>query len=387
MNLHLFPYSGISGDMFLGLLVDLGLPLSQLEEMTKMLKLPEVQLRSYPAEYHGLVGTKVDVLAEEQTDHRHLPDIEEIIDDSALPPLVKTRAKQCFWNLAEAEAKVHGTTPEEIHFHEVGALDAIVDICGTIYGLSVLQIEEVTSQEVSIGTGFVQCEHGRMPVPVPAVCELLKGIPTRSTGFPYELTTPTGAALLKTLSASFCSKELRTFQKIGYGAGSRNMEEVPNFLRGYLWEKPSQTDQVVLLETNIDDSTPERLGYVMERLFQAGALDVYMTAIQMKKNRPGVLFSCLASLGQEHLLEKLLFEETSTFGIRKQQLTRTLLERHWEEVETPFGRARMKVGKGPHASPTLSPEYEDCKKLALQTNRPLQEVIAAVFQAYGSQKK
>ncbi|MEK7486613.1 MAG: nickel pincer cofactor biosynthesis protein LarC [Planctomycetota bacterium] len=382
MKLHLFPYAGISGDMFLGLLVDLGLPVSALEAMLQDLHLSEVTFEEKKVLYHGIIGTKINVIVPPQDEERHLSDIEEILVHSALPISVQSRALQCFRFLAEAEAKVHGTTPEEIHFHEVGALDAIVDICGAMLGLHLLNITDVSSQEVSLGTGFVKCDHGTMPVPVPAVCELMKGIPTKNTTIPYELTTPTGAAILKTICSRFLPDETQIFQQIGYGAGSREMEEAPNLLRGCLCQETSSSERVTLLETNLDDCSPQWLGYLSEKLFQEGALDVFMTPIYMKKNRLGTLLSCLCTAKTELSLEHIIFAETSTFGIRKQWLQRDILERSWVEVETEFGSARVKVGKGPEGLKTFTPEYEDCKKLAQNTQKPLKEIIDAVLQAY-----
>ncbi len=380
-------FAGVSGNMILGALIDAGVALSDLKTELARLKLDGFDLTAKKVVKNGITGTHVEVNTEESHVHRHLKDIEEIIDQSDLAADLKDKSKRVFQTLAEAEAKVHNSSPDEIHFHEVGALDAIVDIVGSVIGLSLLGTDMVVTSPIHIGTGFVECQHGKIPVPAPATIEILKGAPLFSTGIENELTTPTGAAILKTLAKGFGPMPAMTVDCTGYGAGSRDLE-IPNLLRlvvGTAIDSVYLTDQVILIETNIDDMNPEILGYVTERVMEQGALDVWLTPINMKKNRIGAKLSVLASAADADSLVDIVFAETTTLGVRMQRLERRKLVREVRIVHTRYGDIKTKVsltnGKVRHATP----EYEDCKAAARREGVPLMEVYEEVRRAASEQ--
>jgi uncharacterized protein (TIGR00299 family) protein len=353
------------------------------------------------------MATDVDVelLAEDQGHGRHLADIEAIYRDSDLPPRVRDQALAIFTRLAEAEAKVHGTTPDKIHFHEVGAVDAIVDITGACILLEMLGVETVCSAPLPMSRGFVDCQHGRMPLPAPATAELLLGLPTYPVAVRGELVTPTGAALVATLSEGrIGDPPAMVPSAVGYGAGKKDWgTPFPNLLRVFLGEARDvhapddetaaaeegegaaepmpAADTVAVLETNLDDAAGETIGYVQERLLAAGALDVFCVPIQMKKNRPGTLLTVLAVPEAAELLAGIVFAETGTFGIRRTVARRECLDRRWQTVETPFGAVRLKIGSRDGHEVTVSPEYEDCRGRAAEHCVPLRDVYRAAVAA------
>jgi uncharacterized protein (TIGR00299 family) protein len=299
------------------------------------------------------------------------------------------RALAVFRRLAEAEARVHGTTAEKVHFHEVGAVDAIVDIVGVCAGLEMLGVERVVSSGLPMGSGYVDAAHGRLPVPVPAVVELMKGVPIRPCDEEGELVTPTGAALVVTLADAFGPMPAMVIEKVGYGAGSRGGKHVPNVLRVILGRPVAgscadEADVVWLLEANVDDASGEALGAATQALFEAGALDVWLTPATMKKGRPGVVLACLAAEGLVAAVEEAIFRETPTFGVRRSAVERTKLAREHATVQTAFGPVRVKVGRRGGRVVTASPEYEDCRRLAAERGAAFREVYAAAMAAWGS---
>lgn len=372
-------FAGISGDMTLGALVDAGLSFAALESELDKLSVREFTLSQRRVEKHGIAGTKIDVNAREGHVHRHLKDVLEIINNSAISASAKEKAARVFQKLAEAEAKIHGTTIEAVHFHEVGAVDAIVDVVGAIIGLELLEIEAIYASKFRFGSGHTRGAHGAMPVPVPAVVEMTKGFPSERTDIPYELVTPTGAALLTALASNIGETiQLRT-ESTGYGAGTRDVEQVPNLLRveiGELVADP-QTDTPVLLETNIDDMTPEIYGYLIERLLEAGARDAFLTPVIMKKGRPGIQLTVLADPNKETELTELIFTETTTLGIRRLPVQRHILERRTDTVQTPYGPIRVKIADI-GGKQRITPEYDDCARIAREKQVPILDVYKAV---------
>ena len=372
-------FAGISGDMTLGALVDAGLSFAALKSELDKLSVREFTLSQRRVEKHGIAGTKIDVNAREGHVHRHLKDVLEIINSSSISASAKEKAARVFQKLAEAEAKIHGTTIEAVHFHEVGAVDAIVDVVGAIVGLELLEIEAIYASKFRFGSGHTRGAHGAMPVPVPAVVEMTKGFPSERTNIPYELVTPTGAALLTALASNIGETiQLRT-ESTGYGAGTRDVEQVPNFLRveiGELVADP-RTDFPVLLETNIDDMTPEIYGYLIDRLFEAGARDAFLTPVIMKKGRPGIQLTVLADPNKETELTELIFSETTTLGIRRLPIQRHILERRTDTVQTPYGPIRVKIADI-GGKQRITPEYDDCARIAREKQVPILDVYKAV---------
>lgn len=372
-------FAGISGDMTLGALVDAGLSFAALKSELDKLSVREFTLSQRRVEKHGIAGTKIDVNAREGHVHRHLKDVLEIINSSEISASAKEKAARVFQKLAEAEAKIHGTTIEAVHFHEVGAVDAIVDVVGAVIGLELLNIEAIYASRFRFGTGHTRGAHGAMPVPVPAVVEMTKGFPAERTDIPYELVTPTGAALLTALASNIGDTiQLRT-ESTGYGAGTRDVEQVPNLLRveiGELVADP-QTDFPVLLETNIDDMTPEIYGYLIDRLFEAGARDAFLTPVIMKKGRPGIQLTVLADPNKETELTELIFSETTTLGIRRLPVQRHILERRTDTVQTPYGPIRVKIADIGDKQ-RITPEYDDCARIAREKQVPILDVYKAV---------
>ena len=371
-------FAGISGDMTLGALVDAGLSFAALKSELDKLSVREFTLSQRRVEKHGIAGTKIDVNAREGHVHRHLKDVLEIINNSAISASAKEKAARVFQKLAEAEAKIHGTTIEAVHFHEVGAVDAIVDVVGAIVGLELLDIEAIYASKFRFGSGHTRGAHGAMPVPVPAVVEMTKGFPSERTDIPYELVTPTGAALLTALASNIGETiQLRT-ESTGYGAGTRDVEQVPNLLRVEIGElvADSQTDTPILLETNIDDMTPEIYGYLIDRLLEAGARDAFLTPVIMKKGRPGIQLTVLADPNKETELTELIFSETTTLGIRRLPVQRHTLERRTDTVQTPYGPIRVKIADI-GGKQRITPEYDDCARIAREKQVPILDVYKA----------
>jgi len=379
--------SGISGDMTLGALVDCGIELAALQAGIDSLGFPNIRLASEEVKRRGFRAMKVKVLHEPEHAHRHLHHITEKIDASTvLTPPQKDLAKRIFTCIGEAEAKVHGTTIRKVHFHEVGAVDSIADIVGCAVGLSLLGVDRIVCSPVPTGTGHIEIEHGRVSVPAPATAEILKGVPLAPSTVPFELATPTGAAIVKTVADEFGPLPAMTIQTIGLGAGDRDLKEQPNILRLIVGEAGGETagDVVWVLETNLDDISGEIIGHTTAKLFEAGALDVYTTSIQMKKNRPGVLLSVLCPADLVVKLEKIIFRETSTLGIRRWQACRHKLDRRPHAVETPFGSIDGKLAVLPDGGVSFSPEFEACRRIASEKNVPLKDVYEAAMRAFAN---
>jgi uncharacterized protein (TIGR00299 family) protein len=377
--------SGISGDMTLGALVDCGVDLAAIQAGIDSLGFPNIKLSAEETKRRGFRACKVKVHHEPEHAHRHLHHITDRIDaSSVLTPPQKDLARRIFTCIGEAEAKVHGTTIRKVHFHEVGAVDSIADIVGCAVGLSLLAVDRIVCSPVPTGAGFIEIEHGRVSVPAPATAEILRGVPLAPSVVPLELTTPTGAAIVKTVADEFGPLPAMTMQAIGLGAGDRDMKEQANILRLIVGEANGGmvNDQVWVLETNLDDISGEIVGHTTAKLFEAGALDVYTTSIQMKKNRPGVLLSVLCPAELVAKCEKIVFRETSTLGIRRWQACRHKLERRPHTVETALGPIEGKLAVLPDGGTSFSPEFEACRRIAAEKNLPLKDVYEAAVRVW-----
>ncbi len=368
-------FAGISGDMTLGALVDGGADEARLREELGKLMGVHFDLEITKVCKKGVTATDVNVITGHEHHHRHLADITDIINSSALSDSIKARAINVFRILAEAEGKVHGTSPEEVHFHEVGAVDAIVDIVGASILMDLLGIEKVYASPLPMGHGFVEAAHGRIPLPAPATVEILRGIPVYDAKIEGELVTPTGAAIARTLASEFGDMPTMKVQSVGYGAGKSDFP-FPNTLRVFVGEveAPLPGDRVSIVETNIDDMNPEFYDSVFEKLFKAGALDVYLTPIQMKKNRPATLLSAICPPEKVDDLSRIVLSNTTSFGVRISHAVRRCLDRRWETVSTKYGDIRVKIGILDGEAVTASPEYEDCRKTAEAHNVPVRLV-------------
>ena len=377
-------FSGISGDMVVGALLDAGLKLEDLEEALSLVPLKGYELRAEKTSRRHLSATSffVDV-NEPEPEERMLPQILALLEKSALPEGIREKARSIFILLAETEAAIHSTTPERIRFHEVGAVDSIIDIVGTLAGLEKLGIDEVHASPVNVGGGFVECKHGVLPVPAPAAMKLLEGVPVYSRGPQAELVTPTGAVLLKSLAKSFGPLPPQKVLSHGYGAGKSDLPEWPNLLRVIIGE-PTEAflgDEVVVMSTNIDDMNPEHFEYLLELLLEKGALDVYLTPIQAKKTRPGTLLTLLCEPADASAMASILFSETTTFGVRYHREARLKLSRKIIEAVTQWGPVKVKLGTGGGDLLTVSPEFEDCKAIARANDVPLRRVYDAARDA------
>ncbi len=385
-------FSGIAGDMALGALVDAGAPPEALREALRGIGCGrEFDLRFDRVHRGPLAALKARVtVLREDAPERHLMEVIGIIDGGDLEPAVAERARRTFERLAEAEAAVHGTTREEVHFHEVGAIDAIADVCGTAAALDLLGVEHVYSAEPVVGRGAIRSAHGELPAPGPAFLHLLAGVraPVRTRDVPYELTTPTGAAILTTLAHAFGPAPDMALRSVGYGAGDRDPPEgLPNVLRVLVGETaapggPGAPESCVAIEANLDDASPQVVGHALERLLAAGALDAFVTPAGMKNSRPGLFLTVLARDSDVERLERAIFEETTTFGVRRHAVSRTVLERSFVGVTTRFGTVRMKVGKFRGEVLQATPEFEDCRGLAERAGVPVRSVIEAAARAY-----
>jgi len=362
-------FAGISGDMTLGALVDLGLDVDELKSMLTGLGITSAAFTVDRIMRHGIGAVKLSVATAPEHHHRHLGDILEMIHASPLSDNVKEGSERIFTRIAEAESTIHGLPVDKVHFHEVGALDSIIDIVGSVWGLERLGIARCFSSAVSLGTGTIRCEHGTLPVPAPATLELLKDFPVVKKEVAGELCTPTGAAIVSTLAQS----------DTGYGCGDRECEQFPNILRLIVGETVSdfEADRMLVVETNIDDMNAELYPYVMEKLLQDGAVDVYVTPIQMKKGRPGHMLTMILEEEKLHRCLDTVFRETTTLGVRIHETFRQKLRRSSEEIHTPWGSLRVKIcwlnGKK-----RIVPEFEECKTLAQRENIPLIDVLTAV---------
>lgn len=378
-------FAGASGDMILGALMDAGLELELLKGELAKLHLTHYDLQVKKVAKRGIGGSQALVSVDEDHHHhhhRHLHDIEEIIDKSDLKESIKRRSIEIFTRLAEAEAKVHQTTIEQIHFHEVGAMDAIIDVVGAVAGLAALGIEKVYCSPLHVGTGTVECAHGTLPVPAPATAELIRGKPVYSTGVEGELLTPTGAAILTTVSSGFGPMPSMTLEEIGYGAGTSE-PTIPNLLRVAIGEaldevKGYQIEQVAVVETSIDDMNPEVYDYLIHKMLDMGALDVFLTPLQMKKNRPGTMVTVICVPDNVGNFSDFLMRETTTIGLRWRVDNRIKARRTTREVQTKYGTIKLKVAQVGDSAINVSPEYEDCKRVAIEKKVPLKEVMEEV---------
>jgi uncharacterized protein (TIGR00299 family) protein len=420
-------FSGISGDMFLAALVDAGVPAAVLEQTVAGLNLG-ARLEISRVLRSGISATKADVWVEGEKDlpreqywarqdehsheqghahahdHQHahehahsghlhsrgrgLSEIREIVSSAAISERAQKTAIAIFEALGAAEAKIHGTPIDNIHFHEVGAVDAIVDIVCAAVGFEALDVDEIICSSLNVGGGAVKCAHGEFPVPAPATVELLKNVPVYSSGLQAELVTPTGAAIVKTLASRFAAFPEMKIERVGYGAGSRDFPGHPNVARLIIGEAASTlaaktaSETITVLEANLDDLNPQVFGYVIDRLLEDGALDVFGAPVQMKKNRPGMVLTVLCRPEDAAKLTQLLFVETSTLGVRRRDEVRQILSRRWENVRTEWGEVRIKIASLNGTITNYAPEYEDCKRIALEQRVPLKHVLGAALDAY-----
>lgn len=402
-------FAGASGDMLLGALLDLGLPLASLEKQLAELRLSEYRLSLKSVVKCGVTASqfRVEDLPSEgkasahthkhhhgtgethghpHTHGRSLSEIERLIGEAALPSKPRERALKAFRRLGEVEAGIHGVPVERIHFHEVGAIDSIVDITGYFLALELMNIERVVASPLPTGRGFVQCAHGRMPVPAPATAKLLEGVPVIDNGMEGEVLTPTGALLLSESAEAFCPMPAMTITRVGYGSGERN-QPIPNVVRAILGDSAPapRTDTppgtVAVLETNIDDMSAELFPYIIERTLSQGALEAFVTPTVGKKGRPAHLLTVLCPTDRQDELTRLLFLETTTLGVRFRNQERTTAERDWLEVDTPWGRVRVKRARYQGETVNISPEFEDCRKLADSSGMPLKDILNAATAA------
>ncbi|MCE9554823.1 MAG: nickel pincer cofactor biosynthesis protein LarC [Planctomycetes bacterium] len=377
--------SGIAGDMLLGALVDAGAPLEEIQAAIDSLRLPSCRLVANEVRRGGFRAIKIDVEHEPEHAHRHPHHIVDMIRASQLTPRQQELAERVFTRLGEAEAKVHGTTIRKVHFHEVGAVDSIADIVGTAVGLDLLGIQRIVASPVPTGRGFIEIAHGRCSIPAPATAELLRGMPLAQCDVEAELTTPTGAAVLAALADGFGGLPAMWIETIGCGAGTRELENQPNLLRlllGVADTAGASSEEIVVLETNLDDATGQQIGHCVGELLRLGALDAYTTPIQMKKGRPGVLLTVLCRVADADALRETLFRQTPTFGVRWTTAQRRVLRREHHSVQTRFGTVEGMVAWREGIGATFSPEYEACRQIADARNVPLAEVQQAAMMAF-----
>ncbi len=368
--------AGISGDMTLGALADLGVPLDLIRENVERLDIEHVDIVERRVQQNGITALKIDVRPAAPGPVRTFANIRNIIEGSELKPGVKERSLAIFQTLADAEGKIHGKHPDQVHFHEIGAADSIVDIVGTALGLDWLGADEIHASPVPLGTGMVKTKHGVLPVPVPAVTEILRGVPVYSSGIPTEIVTPTGAAILKTCVDQFGPLPPMELEAVGYGSGYKELG-IPNLLRvlmGTAMTEVNVRERALLITTNIDDMNPELYEYVMEKLFAAGASDVWLVPIQMKKTRPATSLHVLVPPAEVERVKEIIFEETNTLGLRVSEVEKEALERDFLQVDTGYGEVRVKVGRKGERVVNLAPENADCQKVARASGLPLKEI-------------
>ena len=376
--------AGASGDMILAALIDLGVPFKALVKELEKLGVPGFRLVRSRSKRGGIAGTRIRVLTQGDRGHRHWSDFERLVGRSRLSPRVKERSLALIRRIFEAEAAVHGETPERVHLHELGSLDTLVDVVGAVSGLELLDVDRITSSPINVGGGSVETEHGLLAIPAPATARLLQGAATFSDGDDFERTTPTGALLVTAFAEGFGAWPSMTVRKMGFGLGSRDPGTGrPNALRLVLGDRISRAVQLSLvIETTIDDSTPEQLGYLQERLWEAGVHDVFLTPVQMKKNRPGVNVTVLAPSGARERVSTIFFTESSTIGLRCHEVERDVLDREWAEVETAYGTLRIKEALRNGKVVNVAPEFEDARKLAAKKRVSLKQVQQAALVAY-----
>ncbi len=375
-------FSGISGDMLLGALIDAGLPFDELKAALASLPLDGYSLEATREGRNQVYGTQFVVKVEQDRHaHRGLQDIKNILSAGNLSRKTRDRSIRIFEAIAQEEAKIHHRPLDEIHFHEVGAVDSIIDIAGSVFGMDSLGIDSLVVSSLPLGSGFVETQHGRIPVPAPATMALLKGVPVYDSGLSYELVTPTGVALAKGLADSFGPMPSMVVENIGYGVGHRHLQDRPNLLRIITGRESidQEGDTVVLLEANMDDAHPEWLGFLMDRLFEAGALDVVFCPVFMKKNRPGTVVQVMTKPRDKERLMAILFKESTTFGIRFQQIQRKVLSRSSVAVDSPWGKITVKKAIRPDGIPSYLPEYEACRRIARERDIPLKDVYGWVL--------
>ena len=390
---HFDCFSGISGDMTLGALVDAGADLATLKSELQRLGLKGWQISAERVKRGALFAAHIKVASTEHHHHRGLTTILDLIDRAELAPRIKARASSIFRRLGEAEAKVHQVELDKVHFHEVGAVDAIIDIVGAAIGFELLGIDEFSCSAFDVGSGTVKTAHGILPVPAPATAELLRGAPSYSSGVQCELVTPTGAAIATTLATRFSEMPPMQIASVGYGAGSADLPDRPNVVRllvgvstamekGEHWDPP-----ITVIEANLDDMSPQIYGYFVDQALAAGALDVFSSSVQMKKNRPGLLVTLLAEPENLNRLIDLVFRETTTIGVRTHEVRRRTLQRELVAVATPLGEIRVKVSRLNGTMLNAAPEYEDCQRIAAQKGIPLKEVLALANFHYQKQRE
>ncbi len=383
MNVAYFDcFSGVSGDMALGALIDLGVPLEALTAGMKQLPLKNWSIETRRELRGAIEGMRVVISAGEQP-HRTFSDIQTIFNESGLDPGVREKSLAIFERIADAEGRVHGVSPQDVHFHEVGAVDSILDIAGVVFCLEYLKVEKIYASPVPLGRGFVKTEHRTIPLPGPATSILLSGVPVYGTTVEHELVTPTGAAILATLAESYGPIPKMTLVNTGYGAGTNPASDPPNLLRVWLGreEVPFIVRDLIIIEANIDDMNPELYNHVSGKLFALGALDVSLVAIQMKKNRPGVLLRVLTDPMMETAAAEIIFCETTTLGIRVQGVKRVEIPREAKTVSTVFGPCKVKLVRLPNGSERLIPEYEECRRIAEETGTPLPDVYSRIVRS------
>ena len=391
-HLHFDCFSGVSGDMVLGALVSAGLPWTDLVKGLKGLKLTGYTLRKREVHRGVLPAIKVDVIVQQGFQRPlTLSRIRKILLDSTLPGPVKERSQSVFDRLTEAEGVAHGVDPKDVHFHEVGVMDSFIDVVGGVLGCYLLNATQITASPINVGAGSIQTSHGLLPVPGPAVAALAKGVPIYADGPRCELATPTGVALLRTLASEFGPMPTMKSTAVGYGAGDQDPDGWPNALRLFVEEESTSaanpTEPMIQIETNLDDLSPQTYEYIMEQLFQVGAVDVVLVPVVMKKSRPGILLSCLATEDRKDAVIEVLFQETTTLGVRLHEVRRQVLTRRFVPVTTPGGVIRMKVAEVGAGWEKAAPEYEDCKAIAQRTGQPLKTVMEDALMAYRQGRK
>ena len=376
-------FCGISGDMTLGAFIDIGVPLSWLKDSLEKLPLKDFDISVESIFRNGIKAQSVNVLTKDNLKSRHYVEIKDLVQNSPLSQKVKQKSLEIFERLATAESEIHGQPKEKVHFHETGGIDAIVDIAGTALCLEYLGIEEVIASRIPLGTGFVSCQHGTLPVPAPATISILKGVPVYGTEIPHELVTPTGAAIITSLADSFENMPDMIVKKTGYGAGKRDLKTIPNLLRIIIGTPANhmsdyQKDRISIVETCIDDMNPEFFGFLMDRLFEEGAIDVYLIPVFMKKNRPGTMIQVLCRKNRKKSIINRILSETTSLGVRYYDVQRAKLARKQINVKTTYGIIEAKEIQQSNGSFRIVPEYEVCKKIALEKNIPIKIVYDTI---------
>lgn len=374
--------TGISGDMFLASLIDLGVDYKKILKELKKLSVDKIDVEIRKEVRHSISGTSFRVKIHEAHHHRTFKDIKAIINKSPLKPSVKDLSEKIFRIIAEAEGKIHGIPADRVHFHEVGAMDSIIDIVGAAVAIDLLKVDKVTASPVPLGSGRADTMHGMIPIPAPATVEILRGVPVAESGIPFELTTPTGAAILKAIASSFGPMPAMTIEAAGYGAGKKDFRESANLLRSIVGSVDEDRaaeggERLLALETNIDDMNPQIAGYLLEKLLSAGALDAFYTPVHMKKSRPGVLLTVLTDEGKKQGLLDMIFDESTSIGVRAYPVERFCLERKIVKVKTEYGTIRVKVSLRKGKAVNAQPEYEDIKAAAEKKKIPLKRVLDA----------